>query len=88
MKILVLLVFFNVVVFANSINNIEYFKSLLRRNDIEFEIKSTKNWLKLMNNKEKIHDLELDFNASEINMSIKVLQRHVKNRINRVRGMK
>jgi hypothetical protein len=63
---------------ANSYS-LTYFKSLLAREHIEYEIKSTRGWYRTIENKDLMNKYNLFLTPEEIKISEEILRKELKN---------
>ena len=68
-------------------NNLDYFKYILNREGVEFEIKSAKNWLRVVNNKDKLKKYKINVSDNEVIIIRNELEDYIKNQ-SRHRGIK
>ena len=67
--------------------NLETFKFVLKREGVEFEIKSAKNWFRVVNNKEKLKKYKIKMTKNELKIVKRELKFYIKNQ-SRHRGIK
>lgn len=86
-KISMIITFIFLIISSARADELIYFKTILTRDKLEFEIKSRRNWLRLLNNKSQWTKYNLKMSNKELIKSKYILREDIREQ-KRARGIK